>query len=188
MITGKDFFKIVVIAGIIVWLTSGCFTNLDAVRQTDYREWTAEDCMAIIMNNTRHNLRQSGERIYTIVTPFTPEVVKAIGRIRQIKENISDSLTYEFVMRLTKDGTGVYMDAEGTLWDTRGNRFTGSRDSLLVMVNLINQTWPCEPPKIDGIPMILMSNMPCEIPDITGLGRQIFLRTVTGDTLYPTTL
>jgi len=172
----------------VMTCNQGCFTSVEQLRSVPYAEWTAEDCMAVIMRNVHHNLKRDGEIISALVIPFTPEVVKAIGRYRQIKYAHSDSLTYEFVQRLTQQGTGTFLDRDGMLWDAQGNRFIGRRDSLMVMVSLINTTWPCEPLSLNGIPIMNMSETPCETPDISNLDQHIFLSTATGDTLYPKTL
>lgn len=176
---------LIVVLFYISLTNNGCFSSVEALRQQDYSTWTAEDCMALVMANTHHNLRKDGTIIYSLVTPFTPEVVRAIGRLRQLKEGVSDSLTYEFIQRLTKDGTGLYLDRDGTIWDRSGNRFSPDRDSLLVMVNLVNKTWPCEPITINGVPIQRLSDVVCQTPDITRLEEHIYLRTAGGDTIYP---
>lgn len=176
------------VSAAVAFILSGCFTSLEEVRSRSYRSWTAEECMALIMENTRHNLRADGQVVYALVMPYTPEVAQAIARYRQLKYDYSDSTTYEWVYELTKQGTGTFLDERGRLWDARGNRFSGRRDSLTVLVNLVNKTWPCDPPKINGIPLMRLSDIPCETPAIDDIGAHIFLRSTEGDTIYPSTV
>lgn len=171
-----------------ILFNSGCMASVDAIRSINYQQWTADECMTVIMANTSHNLRADGQIIYALVTPFTPEVVQAIGKYRQHKYGLSDSLTYEFVQRLTKQGAGTFIDRQGVEWDSRGNRFQGHRDSLMFMVNLMNKTWPCDPPKINGKSLLRISEVPCETPNIAQIDRHMYLYTASGDTVYPKTV
>lgn len=169
-------------------LLYGCSASVEEIRTRPYQEWSAEDCMAVIMRNVRHNLRADGQIVYALVVPFTPEVAQAVAKYRQHKYSLSDSLTYEFVYSLTKQGTGTFIDRNGVQWDSRGERFSGRRDSLTIMVSLINKTWPCDPPTIGGIPLMRLSDVPCETPPIDDISAHIYLRTVEGDTIYPSTV
>lgn len=179
---------IVGMCALAAFLNQSCAPSAAQLAERDYRTWSENDCLSLMMSNTRHNLKKDGQNVYAIITPFTPEVVKAIGRMRQLKHGYSDSATYDFIQGLTKDGTGAYLDRSGVMWDAQGNRFTGRRDSIMLMVNLTNKTWPCRPPTINGIPLLKMSETPCETPDIQDIEHHIFLLTATGDTLYPKTV
>jgi hypothetical protein len=179
------FFVLLALSIIFILFNEGCSASAEQLRTVPYERWSAENCMSIIMANVSHNLRSDGQIVYALVIPYTPQVVKAIGRYRQLKYGLSDSLAYEFVQRLMQHGSSTFLDRQGAMWDARGNRFTGKRDSLMVLVSLINQTWPCKSPTLNGVPLIRQSDMPCEMPGISDIERHIFLRTDIGDTLYP---
>ena len=167
-----------------IFTFEGCFTSLDEITALKYSSWTARDCMTVISGNTKHNLLGYPRNIYVMVTPYNPEVVFALSRLRQIKESLTDEATRSMIDGLLKQGGGIYMDEDGSFWTPRG-RYSGDNDSLMLLVSLYNHSWPCEPPKIMGIPILLPGDMPCETPDISTIDKNLYLLNDRGEILYP---
>lgn len=145
---------------------------------------TAEDALSITLRNAHHNLRDDRARVYIIALPLTPEVTTAIGRLHQLKAGLSDSAAYEWVYTYTRFGSGLHLDRDGTLYDERGHRSDWGLDSLFVVVQLTNQTWPCDAPTIANVPLLRSSDVPCVQPPIDDIADHIYL-TSGGDTIHP---
>jgi len=154
----------------------GCSPSSETILTRPASTWSATDALTVVAANTYHNLK-SGSNVLVMATPFTPDVARALTRLNQIKDGLSDSATYEKLYWLTRAGTGLHIDRDGKMY--------GRVDSLMVMVTLTNRQWPCTPPTINGRPILAMSAVPCETPSIDDIDRRLSLTTSTGDTMYP---
>ena len=168
------------------FLVTGCFTPPEAILETDYAGWTARDCMTIIASNMRNNYHRN-VNVYASVLPYSPDVARALARLEQLKNKLTDSEATRLVNALLKDGSGLYRDEQGELWNPTQGRYQDSRsiDSLLFSLELMNWTWPCRPLTLDGQPVMLMSDVPCETPDISDIENRIMLVNDSGQMLRP---
>lgn len=165
----------------------GCFRPAAEILADDPRTWSARDALTVAASEATGNLRNQDENFLVIVTPFLPGVVQALSKMSQISKKWDETARKNNLDALLKDGTGLFIDDEGQLWSARGNRVRGTEDidSLLFSVVLINRTWPCESPTINGIPIMRPFDVPCTLPDISDLETRIILENAAGETLRP---
>jgi len=161
---------------------SGCFSTREEILKEEASTWDMREAMTILASEMSHNLMKESDNILAIVTPFSPNVVTALIRMQQVKKHWNKDENKVHLDRLLKDATGLYVDTAGTLWTSTGNRVRGMHDvdSMLFYVSLINRTWPCQPPMFNGIPLIALADVPCDLPDISDLEFRIVLENTEG--------
>lgn len=181
----------------------GCFTSVDEILLRPPSSWTNRECQTLIVSKISHNLAKSGVNIYVTATPYYPSVVAAINRMQAAEYHWDDSTTQVRMDALLKTGVGLYKDWEskGKLVNSRGNyyRTPDEIDSMLFLISLKNQTWPCNVPVrnvVVGVdrdgsiiygmrPLTSMADWPCYIPEIDRINEHILLVNDRADTLQP---
>lgn len=184
---------------------AGCFTPADVALQRDPALWTRRDCLAIMTAAMRTNfLDQSCPNIKVIATPYTAAVIQAIQRFAQIRNKWTEAEYRRQTDTLLAQTAGLYLDwINGILMNGSGAivRDAGQLDSLLFLVTIRNNAYPCAMPKVDfvrttggaGSPVVATSSplfknpsdYPCYDPDISNLDQRIALENDRGDSVRP---
>lgn len=184
-------------------MDAGCFTSVDEILLRPPSSWTNRECQTLIVSKISHNLTKTGVNVYVTATPYYPSVVAAINRMQSVEYHWDDSTSQVEMDALLKTGVGLYKDWESTgkLVNSRGNyyRTPDEIDSLLFLVSLKNQTWPCSVPVRNVAigatqggspiyatkPLMSMADWPCYTPEIESIHEQILLVNDRADTLKP---
>lgn len=172
---------------ILTILLAGCFAPPSEIIHREPESWTAREAVTLIAANVANNLWDQGENVLVTITPYFPSVVSAINRLQQLSKHWDDSTRKAKLDALLKDGTGLYIDETGQLWNSQGNRAKGiaDLDSLLFRVIISNRLWPCKSITINGVPIMRQSDVPCETPEIERMDRRIALENAEGNLLMP---
>jgi hypothetical protein len=168
----------------LLLLLCGCYASPSEVVRNPSNTWDATDCLIVIGGAMQHNLRDKSATVYYMATAYTPEVIRAITRLQQLRDGFGDSTAYERTYGLTVQARGLYVDRGGKPW----NRMGGDHpDSLLLVLNLYNPSYPCQSAMFNGRPLMGMADQPCPQPDISNIGQMARL-VGGGDTLLPSTI
>lgn len=190
---------------ILCCILVGCFyvgqDRFSDIIQRPPSTWSNRDCLTVVLAAMHHNyFDQNSPNIKVMAMPYTPWVVMALNRLSQSKQRWSDT-EYEHQLDAALKGiSGLYLDWDVNHFvDSRGNylRNVGQLDSLLFMVTLRNNSWPCNVPVISvpissggqttykDAPLLSPVDYPCYIPDITDLDARIYIETDNGLTIKP---
>jgi hypothetical protein len=174
----------------------GCFSGREELQSVSPREWTREECMTVMLSSIATNIFDHRYNVKLIAVPYFPAVVEAITRLADSRDSLDDfESKYKYQLdALLKSGTGLYYDWEkDKYFSPKGHYYSGKSDldSLLFLVTLLNNGWPCISPIIldrqRGTSNTLFSigEMPCDTPDISDIEHRILLFNDQGDTLTP---
>jgi hypothetical protein len=170
-------------------------------------QWTAEDCMTVILAATTHNIHDDQALIKVCATPFSPLVLNALTRIDQRRQRWNESqFEQNLEVRLFEELGLLYDIKTRTCFDHIGHHYEGVEqiDSLIILVDLMN-TSTCAPTMGDNVVEttdlkgdlftvgtmrsllgdIPMSDLPCFTPDISHVQDQVLLENDQGKLLKP---
>ncbi|MBI5215319.1 MAG: hypothetical protein HY960_06160 [Ignavibacteriae bacterium] len=183
-------------------LLSGCLAirQYDEIIQTPVQEWSREDCLTVLLGSSVNNYFIEDTRVRMAVVPFSPLVISAFSRLEQYKKQLHGTQLSSLLEARFLEDVGLYFDSRtGRTFDARGNYYRDITqvDSFMVLLNLMNKTFPCVSPL--GIvrttssgdfgmrPIIpgYLNDYPCYTPDISDLETRIFLENDKQELLKP---
>ncbi|MBI3189127.1 MAG: hypothetical protein HYZ33_00610 [Ignavibacteriales bacterium] len=119
------------------------------------------------------------------VVSFSPLVIKAFSKLEQYKKQSPDEHFNKVLEERLLEDVGLYFDTKsGQTFDARGNfyRDVTQVDSFMVLLNLMNKTFPCVSPmgfvgkSVKPLVPGHLNDYPCHTPDISDLESRIFFR------------
>jgi hypothetical protein len=178
------------------FILSGCFTGSDEIVQKSSATWTKRDCMTVLISAMAHNLFDNRNNIKVVATPYVPRVIEALTRLDQLGDpanvdSVEFGKQYDALLRAS---TGLLYDWEkGLKYSTTHQRYyrhLSDVDSLLFLITLMNNAWPCQPILIstekEGIKSLTVgTDWPCYTPSLGNLEDHIVLVNDRGDSLNP---
>lgn len=190
---------------LVTLLLGGCYylgqnTYKDIVPNSS-KNWSGPELLTVIMEAGNHNLYDNRTNIKAIATPYYPSVIKAIGRRAQAQYHWSEQGFQNYVNSLVHQSSGMYIDWEQPHEPVYGKRLEPlysptQFDSLMFLVTLRNNGWPCgkmisiyiptADPNIPDINMVVpLEELNCPVPDISDLEGRIVLVNDEGTILNP---
>jgi hypothetical protein len=148
----------------VILSLAGCYylgqNTYSDIAATPSSVWSSPEVLTMIMEAGNHNLRDDRTHIKAIVTPYYPQVVKAIGRRAQALHHWSEDDYRGYVNQLLRESSGLYID-----WADPGEPVYDGRLHVLDSVG-----------QIDSLLFLLsLSNIGSGTWDISQLERNLFL-------------
>jgi hypothetical protein len=181
------------VIGILATVLTGCSLHIDydTVLLRNSSQWTDDDCRTVILTSSANNLKDQQSPVRLFAVPFTPNVLTALTRLDQMKKHwAADEYMQNLEEQIAIIAGVLYDNRADQYYDAKGNYLSrpSQLERLVFYVNLENKNWPCANPVVitgsgnvdgGGIMTTLWgnnpSNIPCPIPDITDLEKDIVL-------------
>ena len=189
------------VIGILAAVLTGCSLHIDydTVLLRNSSQWTDDDCRTVILTSAANNLKDQQSPVRLFAVPFTPNVLTALTRLDQMKKHwAADEYMKNLEEQIAIIAGVLYENKSDQYYDAKGNYLSSPSqlERLVLYVNCENKSWPCANPVLilgespgggAGYMTTLwganMSNIPCPIPDITDLEKNIVLENDAHDVL-----
>jgi len=165
------------------------------------RDWSAPECLTVIMEAGEDNLLDKRTNIKAIVTPYYPSVVKALNREAQKQSHWSEKVYQQTTDRLIYESCGMFVDWEDEnepVYDYKLKPLNNPLqfDSVMFLLTLRNVGWPCGKKLRLSVPtsygyreiIIPLEEPDCVPPDIKNIQNMISLMNQRTDILHPKTV
>lgn len=152
--------------------------------------WSGPEQLTVIMEAGNNNLRDNRTNMKAIATPYYPAVVKSIGRRAQEQYHWSDAEFRRYVDKLLREGSAMFIDwdkPDEPVYDSHLRLLTSAIqfDSLMMLLTLRNNAWPCGKYLIIGTTTIPLDNADCMPPDISNIEGKIYLVNEQNSFIHP---
>lgn len=189
---------------LVLLLLGGCSLHIDydRVLLRNSSQWTDDDCRTVILSSAAYNINVLDSPVRLFAVPFTPNVLTALTRLDQLKKHwAADEYMKNLEEQIAIIAGVLYENRSDQYYDAKGNYLSNPSqlERLVFYLNVENKSWPCANPVMitstgsggegQGYMTNLwggnISNIPCYIPDITDLEKNILLENDDHEVLRP---